>query len=295
MCRGKIYTKSQKRYNYICLSCTYNGDISEEDLKFQKTGCPSCSGRVALVGRTDMWSTNPELAKMLKNKSDGYKYTHMSNAKVDWICPKCNSEILQKSISNVNAHGLYCNQCSDGNSYPNKFISSFLNYFNVDFVTEKIFDWSKNLEDDPICKNKYYDFYLPNKNILIEANGIQHYQPSNRGKRTFEEEKINDGIKRKLALSNGFKLYSIDCSTSDCDFIFKNLYDSGLLNLLNIVCTKNDLIEISKMAEKSYVVDCYEKWKNDCSFEELCAYYKKSLNTIKSYIKKGQKIFERSY
>ena len=42
-CRGKVYTKNQKRYNYTCLICGYNGDISEEDLKFQKTGCPSCS------------------------------------------------------------------------------------------------------------------------------------------------------------------------------------------------------------------------------------------------------------
>lgn len=293
-CRGKIYTKNQKRYKYICLTCGYNGDISEEDLKFQKTGCPSCSGRVPLVGKTDMWTTHPELAKKLKNKSDGYKYSCMSNAKVDWICPNCHNEILQKSIANVNAHGLSCSQCSDGNSYPNKFISSFLNYYNINFFTEKIFEWSKNLINDPICKNKYYDFYIPDYNLVVEANGAQHYEKPIGSARSLQEEKINDSIKKNLAISNGIDFYAIDCRKSDCNYIFKNLLDSGLISLLNINCTEKDLCEIAKNVEKSYVVECYKLWKNGKSNEFLEAYFKKSKNTIKSYIKKGINIFERS-
>lgn len=293
-CRGKIYTKNQKRYKYKCLVCGYDGDISEEDLKFQKTGCPACSGRVALIGSTDMWTTRPDLAKNLKHKSDGYKYTHMSNAKVDWICPNCHCEILQKTIANVNAHGLYCNQCSDGNSYPNKFLSSFLNYFNINFSTEKSFDWSKNLVDDPVCKIKYYDFYISEQNVVIEANGLQHYKKSIGKTRTLEEEQLNDVIKKNLAISNGLKYFSIDCKISDCDYIFKSLKDSKLLELLGITCTQDDLLEIAKNAEKSYVIECYNQWIKGSSLEELCTYFKKSKNTIKSYIKKGQKIFERS-
>lgn len=293
-CRGKVYTKNQKRYNYTCLICGYNGDISEEDLKFQKTGCPSCSGRVALIGFTDMWTTRPDLAKKLKYKSDGYKYTRMSNAKVDWICPNCHNEILQKSISNVNAHGLYCNQCSDGNSYPNKFISSFLNYFNINFSTEKSFDWSKNLVDDPICTKKYYDFYIPENNLVIEANGLQHYKRPIGNKRTLEEEKLNDLIKEELAISNGLKFFSIDCKISDCNYIFKNLENSKLLEILNITCTEDDLLKIAKNAEKSYVIECYNKWIEGFTIENLCSYFKNSTNTIKSYIKKGKRIFERS-
>lgn len=292
-CRGKIYTKNQKRYNYVCLSCGYNGDISEEDLKFQKTGCPACSGRVPLIGVTDMWTTHPELAKNLKNKSDGYKYSYQSNAKVDWICPICHNEILQKQISNVSTHGLFCNQCSDGNSYPNKFISSFLNYFNINFLTEKIFDWSKNLVDDPICKNKYYDFYIPDYNIVVEANGAQHYIKPIGGTRTLQDEQLNDSLKRNLAISNGLGFYAIDCRKSDCNFILKNLSDSGLLSLLNIDCTDKDLSIIAENAEKSYIVECYKLWKDGKSIEYLCDCFKKSNNTIKSYIQKGINIFER--
>ncbi len=293
-CRGKIYTKNQKRYCYECLTCGYHGDISEEDLKYQKTGCPSCSGRVALVGVTDMWTTCPDLAKNLKNKSDGYKYTRMSNEKVDWVCPSCHRDILQKSICNVNVHGLFCNQCSYGNSYPNKFISAFLNYFNVDFSTEKSFDWSKNLVNDPICKIKYYDFYIPEQNIVIEANGLQHYKKAIGKTRTLEQEQLNDSIKKELAISNGMKFFSIDCKESNCDYIFENIKNSELLGLLNINCTKSDLLQIIKNAEKSYVVDCYNKWMNGSSLDELCKYFKKSKNTIRTYIKKGQRIFEGS-
>lgn len=293
-CRGKIYTKNQKRYNYICLTCGYKGDTSEEDLKFQKTGCPACSGRTPLIGVSDMWTTAPDLAKLLKNKIDGYTHTFKSNDKVDWICPFCGNEILNKSISNVFSHGLYCNQCSDGNSYPNKFITSLLNYFNINFVTEKIFSWSKNLIDDPICSNKYYDFYIPDKNIILEANGIQHYEKSNRGNRCLEDEQLNDCIKRQLAIENGYDFYSIDCRLSDPDYIFNNLNASGFLKQLNIDCDEKSFIEIAKNSEKSYIVECYDKWKNGDSIDYLCEYFKKSHNTIKSYIEKGRKIFERS-
>ena len=59
-------------------------------------GCGCCNGKVVVKGINDMWTTNPELAKLLVNPDDGYKYTSTSGKKVDWRCPICNTIIYSK-------------------------------------------------------------------------------------------------------------------------------------------------------------------------------------------------------
>ena len=85
-------------------------------------GCPFCSHNKVFVGETDMWSTNQELASMLLNPEDGYKYFENSHQKVDWVCPCCGSVIKNKIIRDVNKRGLSCNNCSDNISYSEKFM-----------------------------------------------------------------------------------------------------------------------------------------------------------------------------
>ena len=114
-----------------------------------------------------MWDTNPELAKLLLNPEDGYKYTKGSNKKADWKCPHCDFIIKNKSIVEVYQRGLKCPQCDDGISYPNRLMFSVLNILKICFETEKLFKW---------CQFNYkgknyrgiYDFYFTykDKNIL---------------------------------------------------------------------------------------------------------------------------------
>lgn len=295
-CRNKYYTKRQKRYIYRCLVCGYIGDISEECLKYQNIGCPACSGRIAVKDKTDMWTTNPKMASMLKNSEDGYIYTEFSNKYTDWICPSCGSIIYHKNISNVRQHGLYCSKCNDNISYPNKFISVLLSKLHIEYFTEHVFDWSKNLIDDPICSKKVYDFYLPKYGIVIEAHGIQHYESCNSTSRsrTLDEEKLNDKIKEQLVLDHNLIYYAIDCRYSDPDFIYSNIIKSGLLDYIGITQDSIDYSLIKFESEKSYVVQCYKMWCEDATLEQLMYKFKKSKNTIQSYIKRGKKIFRES-
>ena len=57
-----------------------------------------------------MWTTNPELASLLANPEDGYKYTQRSDKNIDWKCPKCN-EVINKKIEYVEINGLGCPKC----------------------------------------------------------------------------------------------------------------------------------------------------------------------------------------
>jgi len=54
-----------------------------------------------------------------------------------------------------------------------------------------------------------FDIYIPNKNMLIEYNGIQHYEFTpcfHKNKTSFLLQKRRDKRKAKLAKNNGFKL-----------------------------------------------------------------------------------------
>lgn len=57
---------SQKSYNYTCQICTYEGNNTELEFNHGKR-CPVCAGKKVLIGYNDLWTTHPEIAKLLKD------------------------------------------------------------------------------------------------------------------------------------------------------------------------------------------------------------------------------------
>lgn len=192
--------------------------------------CPYCSRRKVFVGETDMWTTDPDLAKMLLNPEDGYKYFSSGSQHVDWVCPNCGN-IINKQINQVRTCGLSCEMCSDGMSFAEKFVYCMLMQLSLDFSHDKTIEWSGH---------KKYDFYIQDMNLIIETHGIQHYEKSfsfhkNKRARTLEEERANDEYKEKLAISNGIKHYvQLDCRKSELDYIRNSILDSELNKLLDL-------------------------------------------------------------
>lgn len=287
---GRQYTNHIKCYKYHCMLCGYDGEAKAAMLVSKQQGCPVCSGREVMRGVNDMWTTNPHIAKLLLNPKDGYTHSRYSSAYLYWKCPSCGNPVYHKSVSNVFKHGLVCKLCSDHISYPNKFISSLLQVLSIVYISEHSFPWSKNPED-PISKTKVYDFYLPDYNLILEAHGIQHYQENGLSKkRSLEEEQANDECKKRLALQNGYNFMAIDCRVSDPNFIFTNLIKEGFFCAIGIDPAAVCLQDVSSLAEKSYVVECYHMWKSGKSIEDLMAFFHKSKSTIQNYIKRYEKI-----
>lgn len=56
-----------------------------------------------------------------------------------------------------------------------------------------------------------YDFWLPDKNILLELNGLQHYKPVDwfGGDEGFQKQQIHDKRKVDFAVKNGLCLIAI--------------------------------------------------------------------------------------
>ena len=128
----------------------------------------------------------------------------------------------------INKRGLYCPNCSERISYPEKMMYCLLRKLNVYFVKEATFEWSEK---------KRYDFYIPSLNLIIETHGMQHYDGGfhSLGGRTLKQEQANDTFKRKRAITNGILIYvELDCRYSDFEYIKEGVLQSELRDILNL-------------------------------------------------------------
>lgn len=260
--------------------CNHEWETNIANRTSKKQGCPYCSNHRVLKGFNDMWTTNPNLAKLLANPEDGYEYTQTSGKKLDWKCPECGEIIKNKTISNVKNHRLYCPKCSDGKSFPEKVMYNVLKQLNINFEWEKAFKWSEN---------KRYDFYLLDYKMIIEVNGEQHYKNcgfESKGGRSVDEEKENDILKKELAMLNGIQYYIIiDASESNIDYIKRSIINSYLSNYFNF----NNLnwYQINNDSLKSIVLKTIELWNNGNRVKEISNILNIGRTTVSRYLKRG--------
>jgi hypothetical protein len=242
-------------------------------------------------GCNDFNTIYPNYSIYLKNKDDGNYYVAHSNHKVWWKCPECGYEFYQsfnKFVNKINK----CSVCGDTASYGEKFISCMLKQLGEEFHKEKRFEWSKN---------KRYDFYLPNTNIILEINGKQHYIGTFiNSVRSLEDEKNNDKNKMELALVNGInkqKYIVIDyIKSGDKNSLINNILQSNLrlyFDFTSIDWNKCDLFAITYNSVKN-VCQIYESGIYDIK-EILRMTEYSSLNTIRDKLKYGAKLGWCSY
>lgn len=273
--------KSGHKYYFI-------GDCKHEFLSLPynafgtgRLNCPYCCGRRVLKGFNDIWTTNPEIAILLENAEEGYKYTVHSNKKLIWGCRDCN-KIFEMSPNKLLERLQKCPYCSETKSYGEKFLYNLLEQLYIAFDTHKIFDWSDN---------KQYDFFIPEIQCIIEINGKQHYTSSDfsyKGGRTYYEESINDAHKKDIALKNGILHYIIiDARNSNINWLKHSICNSDLLNLLAFNYKEVDWELCNEYAltnETKLICQMYEKIKN---IHKVADYFHCSYNTVKNKLKQG--------
>lgn len=274
-CKCKIHTS----YNWFPTA----------DSLLRGCGCPICANYFVLMGINDMWTTNKDLASLLKNPKDGYKYMQSSSKRIDWKCPNCGNIINDKKIADINKYGLSCRKCGDGITYPQKLMANILKELDVDFETEQYFDWCifKLGEKDYHAR---YDFVFEynNKNYIIETDGgLGHgNKPHPKSKYTKEELIYIDNMKNKLAKENNYELIRIDCKKSEFEYIKNNILNGKLNKIFDFndidwkICHKNSL--------KSKLIEACELWnKQNKTINDIAKELNLSVNTIRIYLKKG--------
>lgn len=219
-----------------CSDCDSEYEMMIVHRTRQNCGCPYCAGK--RVNKTNsLWTTHPEVAKLLVNPDRGHNITSGRSTREKFKCNEC-GYIENKVIQTVVRHGFSCPKCSDGRSYPEKFVFNLLSQLNMRIERQKTFKWSIFNEslNPKLNTLKKYDFYLPELNSIIETHGEQHYE-ANRMQfgRGLNEEIENDLIKEKLAKLNGISEYiAINCSKSEPNFIKENILKSKLNGIVNL-------------------------------------------------------------
>ena len=110
-------------------------------------------------------------------------------------------------------------------------VKNILDDNHIEYIQQKRFDDCRDVFTLP------FDFYLPNKNITIECDGIQHFEPIEHfgGMESFEIRQRHDRIKTNYCLLNNIKLIRLPYTLSDEDI--KNILLDSTKILENPVTT----------------------------------------------------------
>ena len=152
--------------------------------------------------------------KLCKTHEQYVKDVEMINSDIEVIGRYINARtpILHKckidgykwmAIPYVILAGYGCPQCNE--SSGERQIRQWLNKYDIKYEYQKPFKNCRDILPLP------FDFYLPNYNVCIEYQGIQHYKPVELfgGQKTFELQQKHDDIKREYCVNNNIKLLEI--------------------------------------------------------------------------------------
>ncbi len=310
-----IYLGSTYNHYWKCLKCNNVFQRSWDNIRRpNKVSCLNCSNNIAAMSKRNsiriedsIWYNDKKIANMIfsdkfGNKVDTKQISKCSSKSFYFKCDAC-GKISNKpsSLSDVYTYRYRCRYCSDGISIPEKFIQDILNQKVINFEAQKSFDWSRNIniEDKISSKVKIYDFYLPNINVIIEAQGRQHFQETGRrGRRSrnLKEERINDKLKRELALLNGIEEKNyivIDCRNSELAWLKENITKSlgNILDLSNV-----DWNKAWEESQNSLCVKAWELWNSGIrSTKKISEILNIDRSTTINYLKKGKNVNKCDY
>ena len=228
--------------------------------------------------------THPELVKYLTNKEDASKYS-IAERKLPIKCLDCGYE-KESAMYDLIRNGVCCPKCSDGGSYPEKFLFGFLEQLlNKDFIVQL------NKTTLKWCGSYKYDNYIEKINCIIETHGIQHYEEVKSNWRSLTETQNSDFDKEWLARSNNIKNYIIlDCRRSDIKWIRHSIMNSDLPQLLNFKEEDIDWLKCHEIGLKSLVKVSCDLWNNGLDIIKISVKLKKSSATIRRYLEQGKKL-----
>jgi len=220
------------KYNYSLVS--YKNAYTKVDIICEKHGIFSVRPSDHLNGvscslcslgfiKNNKISTEEFIIKANKVHNNMYNYSKTiyknSRSKLIITC-KEHGDFLQKAESHLRGRG--CPNCIKSTG-ENK-IESYLTNNNILLEKQKKFESCKNV------LNLSFDFYLPDYNICIEYDGIQHFEPVKYFgglKELINRQKL-DKIKNEYCQNNNIHLIRINYKEN-----IEEKLDQELINFLN--------------------------------------------------------------
>lgn len=181
-------TKYVKNGIKVIVTCKEHGDFEITPCHLMHNrGCPLCAGNKQMT-------TEDFIKKARKVHGDRYNYDKTeyksTHENIIITCPE-HGDFVQAPANHLIGQG--CPRCAQ--SKLEHEIMAYLDGRGIKYETQKTFPWMGRLR---------LDFYLPNYNVGIECQGIQHFTED-----TYygnKEIMIRDRAKRDLCKANGVKL-----------------------------------------------------------------------------------------
>lgn len=279
----RMNPRRDDRFGHYVYWKNYKKNI-ENRCNFSSFGLNNHRYNNVVRGVNDIATVAPWMVPWFKDKNVPYTHTVYSKHKVDWICPYCGAYIKNREIANFYIYKkVVCQNCSDGISYGERFLSNLLTSLHIDFEPQQSFGWSDG---------RFYDFYIPSLNMIIETHGKQHYTNTwsayidSKSKISIQD---NDVYKKELAIKNGINNYIIiDCMQSSGDYIKNSILSSELVNFFDLFNVNWKEIEINSL--KSVFINVVEFLNNGGSRKDAASIFGVSEYTIYRYIKRAGNI-----
>lgn len=273
-------------YTVKCINDGYTKTI--EQYYVDKQGCAVCSNKKVVKGINDIATTNPEMAIYFLNIKDTYSYTYSSTKKkLPMKCPIC-GYVKYMYPNELYHHGFCCNKCSDGISYPNKFMANVLSELHVDYICEYSPDWANGYR---------YDFFFKyqNKNIVIEVDGAFHFITNAYSGMTSDESQKIDNIKEDLAYKNGIdEIIRINALKSDMAHIKNSICKSSLSSYFDLSVVNFDFCDIqSNLSLIKKASDLWNSGEHDTSI--IASKLNISRRLVTTYLNKSVKLGMSDY
>ena len=213
---SKVNYKDNK--TKVCIICPIHGEFwIRPDNFLNGQGCKKCGDLIRFENKKVYQEDWIKAADELHHHKYDYSKINYINAntKVCIICPE-HGEFWQKPASHMQGNG--CPICNE--SVLEREIITFLKNENIKYEYRCHPEWLGNLE---------LDFYLPEYNVAIECQGLQHFEPIEHfgGIERFVKQIENDKLKMEKCNEQKVKL-----------LYFSNLKKENIITNLNILKEK---------------------------------------------------------
>lgn len=244
--RGDIlleeYTDSRTKIKIQCGKCNIIYDITGNSYR-NGSGCQPCG-----IDRTRLSYED------VKNRIEYYGDKLLSleyinqNSSLQIQCGNCN-QIFEKSLSSGGGYQPFCKFCNS--TKLEKQMMTYLKNKNIEFINQKMY---KDCLSEKNCQFRF-DFYLPSDNVIIEADGEQHFKPLRFRSKDYNIQewfKIiqeRDKIKTKYCIDNNIKIIRISYK----EINDKNSFENTMNNLMKRINNENYVFSNNELYK--YLID----------------------------------------
>ena len=225
--RWTVLEQAENQNNCVMWKCqcecgTVRNVFATSLLNGKSKSCGCLKNEVASkLNLIDLTGKRIGMLTVLKRVEDYISTLQSGSISTQWLCKcDCGNEVIKRGRSLRNgAQSCGCVEMPRGEF----FIKEILEQNNVNYFPQYKFDDCRDVLPLP------FDFYLPDKNICIEYDGIQHYKPVEYfgGKTHYISQKRHDEIKNEYCKDNGIRLLRVPY------FYTTKQIEKSVINILN--------------------------------------------------------------